>query len=165
MDHANGHELFHWTAPLQDHLGRFEESLTHAVEFYRGNDQDRAALAVQDMTEQLKGFMPGAPYGSLRAVARFMVEREAETLAGAQEAKETPKGCKSEECPGGPLRELLGHGPLGHRTGNALEDAGISTPEALVAKGWQYVLDGTRVGQKGFRLIQERVPGFGEPTT
>ncbi|MGW7100292.1 hypothetical protein [Streptomyces sp. NPDC054838] len=164
MADADGHELFHRTTPLQDHLGRFESSLSHAREFYEGNDYDRAALAIEDMAEQLKEFMPGATDGALRTVARFMVEREsvavANALEGRQKPTEPPSACDSRRCRGGALQELLGHDPLGHMTVNSLAHADIFTSEDLITHGWQYVLDATRVGQAGFRRIEERVPGF-----
>jgi hypothetical protein len=76
---TDGTRLFHRTTPLQDLAPGFEDSLGHAVDFYRSHDFDRAALAVEGMVDELRKLVPTTSRAILTAVVRFMVEREAES--------------------------------------------------------------------------------------
>ncbi|MER5754361.1 hypothetical protein [Streptomyces sp. NPDC002088] len=68
------------------------------------------------------------------------------------EGKEDCPKCRSTT-----LHDLLGHDALGHKTANSLTDKGVRTPEGLVGKGLEWVLDFTSVGTKGVDRIKERL--------
>jgi hypothetical protein len=69
--------------------------------------------------------------------------------------KPPPGDCQ--KCNSTALHNLLGHDPLGHKTTNSLIAKDVVTPEALKAKGLEWVLDFTSVGTKGVARIQERL--------
>lgn len=61
------------------------------------------------------------------------------------------------KCSGSPLNDLLGHDHLGHKTANSLTVKGVRTPEDLLLRGLEWVLDFTSVGARGVDRIQERM--------
>jgi hypothetical protein len=69
--------------------------------------------------------------------------------------KVLPSGCP--KCSSTPLNHFLGHDHQGHKTANSLSAKGVVTPEALKAKGMEWVLDFTSVGARGIARIEERM--------
>jgi hypothetical protein len=81
----------------------------------------------------------------------FLAPRIRAQVEDAGEKGDCPK-CRSTA-----LHDLLGHDALGHKTANSLTDKEVRTPEGLVSKGLEWVLDFTSVGTKGVERIQQRL--------
>jgi hypothetical protein len=68
-----------------------------------------------------------------------------------------PEPGECPKCANTPLHNLLGHDPLGHKTANSLVARGVRTPEDLITRGLEWIIDFTSVGTKGYDRIEERL--------
>jgi hypothetical protein len=109
------------------------------------------------------------PYSMRDALAYVLkeatgdAERKVDEMAaelGRLRTKRTGVPHAANECPrceGGPLADIVGHDPLGHRTVKALREKDVTTVDEVRAKGVAWVLDSTSVGTQGINRLAERL--------